>query len=429
MARLYNNFEFVGALNFTNEPMKERKAPSGWVTSELKLIINESKTNGQFVKLEGGLNVDNGKPNVVYTMSKSVFGSESGSMQVPWDDRLIPQVVDNVADFRKVVIDLTEDKETLKEFYETKRKIYNLESKTEGVTDADKDSLQELYTKSRELAPDRHEFIHAVDAINFLVKGGNLEKYKGRKFRIKGDLEKSYYNEKFYTNYVIKSIELVDEETPSKLAAQLDLFFVKGCEDTSAFKNEKVLTYETYVLGRDNNAKKDVFFPHGTVLNASKLDLENEQHKGRLDFIRDIFAPSGKKVHHMVFETRVVRGAQKVEFTAKDLTPKQRKAVELGLAALESFAPKGGLNGENIEEVRLLKPLFQTFNKANDFADGVIETDFTEDDLVFTPVVYNKPAETVKEKIDEEVKQELEDDFNLDLGESVEQSIDDLLGL
>ena len=416
--RLYNNFEFVGELNFTKEPFSVRKSDSGWESHEMRIIINESKTNGQFASIKGGLNVGNGKPNLVYTSAKSVFGEDGGNLQVAWDDRLNSEIVDSVADYRKVVLDLTENRDSLKDFYDTRRAIYNLETKTEGITDTDKEKLTELYDKARELSPDRHEFIHNYDLINYIRENGILEKYKGRKFRVKGNIEKSYSKEKFYTNYAIQSIELVSDETPSKLSAQLDLYFVKGAEDTSDFKENKLITYDTYIIARDNNAKKDVFFPHITVLNASKLDLENTEHVDRIKFIRQFFNVKSKNVHHMVFETRVFRGAQKVELSLEDLSPLQQQSIKLGYSKLEDYAPKGGVLGASVEETRLIKPLLQNFNKSNDFMYGTLETEYTADDLVYVPVVFEKKEEKVTEKPATDVEEDL---FDLDLSNDIDE--------
>lgn len=426
--RMYNTFEFVGNLNFGAEPVRVNKFDSGWTTKEISLIINDTSTNGQFVKINGGMNVGNGKNNVVYKKSKSVFGDASVDLQIPWEDRLNQTVINNVPDFMKIVLDLTEDKESLKDFFNTKREIYNLESKKENVTDEDKEKLEELYEKLPSLAPMRKEFLHANDFIEHLTEGGILDTYKGRKFKVKGNIEKSYgsKNNKFYTNYIISSMELVSDNTPSKLSAQLDLHFMKSCEDKSSFKTDKVLYFDTHIISRDNSARKDVFFPNQVVLNASKLDLENEDHLARLQFIRDIFDVKGKNVWHIPFEVRIVRGSEKVEAKLEDLTPKQQQAIKLGLAKLEDFVPKDGVNGETIEEIRLIKPLLEHFDKTNDFTDGAMETDYVEDDLTYVPVVFEK-KEITPQKKDGALADENTEEFNTDLNQDLNKSIDDLL--
>lgn len=449
--RLYNTFTFIGELGFMNEPVRTMRFDSGWTNTELSLIINESKSNGQFVKLQGGMNVENGKPNYAYGRSKSVMGTDATNLKIDWDKRLDPDVINLVADFAKITVDLTEDRETLKEFYDTKREIYNLESKEEE-NEADLAKLDALYEKLKTLAPDRHEFIHPNDAINFLLKGqayydevagkkiteldveanSILKKFKGRRFKVKGNIEMSYSAKKnqFYTNYAIQSIELVnDDEVKNTLSAQLDLFFAKGAEDKADFKKDKVLTYDTYIISRDTQANKDVFFPMQTVLNASKLDLENPAHAGRLQFMRDIFETKAKKVNHIPFDVRIVRGSQEADFTYEMLTPKQKQMVDLGLAKIEQFKPKDGVVGDRIDEIRLIKPILENKGKGNNFEDGAVESDFTPEDLAYVPVVFEKKEDTkpTETKVDEPKEDALPD--SLLGGNDVNQSIEDLLGL
>lgn len=449
--RLYNTYEFIGELGFMNEPVRSMRFDSGWTNTDLNLIINESKTNGQFVKLSGGMHVDNGKSNYAYGMSKSVMGNQASNLKIEWDKRLDKDVLNLVADFSKVVIDLTEDRESLQEFYETKREIYKIESKEEE-NEADLEKLDELYEKLKTLAPDRHEFVHPIDAIEFLMKGeayyrevkgekiteidveanSILKKFKGRRFKVKGNIEMSYSAKKkqFYTNYAIQSMELVtDDEVKNKLSAQLDLFFAKGAEDKADFKKDKVLTYDTYIISRDNASGKDAFFPMQTVINASKLDLENPSHAGRLQFMRDIFETKAKKVNHIPFDVRIVRGSNEVEFTYEMLTAKQKQMVDLGLATVEKFKPKDGVVGDRIDEIRLISPVLENKGKGNNFEDGAVETDYTPEDLVYVPTVFEK-KEDVKPK--EEEKNDIKEDALPDSmlgGKDVGQSIEDLLGL
>lgn len=395
MARLYNTFEFTGELGFAKEPLKVKPFDSGWQKHNFSFAILESKTNKAYVSMESGLNQGNGKPNIVYSRSKGLFGEQGSNVQIEWDDRLTPSVVDSIADFSKTVIDLTPPETSKEDFFNAKREIYNLETK-ENPTQEDKDKLAALYNKVRELLPERKEFIHTYDAIQYFLS--KLEENKGRKFRVKGNIEKSYWNGKFYTNFVPSTIELVSDEFINKLSLSLDLFFTKGAIDETDFSKEKVIRFDTYILSRDNSHKKDVFFPQQTVLNASKLDLDNPAHTGRVELIKKMLnGKSNKEVYHMQFEAKYFRGADEVEFTEKDLTPLQRECVELGINTLDDFKPKGGLLGDVIEEYRLTKPVIKKVNDSNDFTEGLVKSEvFEVDDLQYTPAETNytpKPKE------------------------------------
>ncbi len=384
MARLYNSFEFTGDLNFTKEPYKVKKFDSGWEQHRLSLIINESDNNGVFVQIDSGIHT--AKQNLVYSSAKGMFGESMSQVQIAWEDRFTESVVDTVPDFRKVIVDLTDPSVSKDEYFKLKSEIYNLETKTDA-TDEDKTVLKELYQKARTLLPERKEFLHKYDALKYIFE--KIESLKGKKVRVKGNIVKSHYNGKFYTNYEPHSIELVSSEEPNKLKAQLDLFFTKDALDDADFKDEKILRFDTYILSYDNQHKKDVFFPQPTVLNASKLDLENPQHLGRVEFIKKIFNVKGKGVFHIPFEVKMFRGAEKEEFTEQDLNDMQKEMIELGMAKLDDFKPKGGVLGESREEVRLVKPVLKRFDDSNDFAEGVVESVFEVDDLQYVPVQTN----------------------------------------
>ena len=413
MARMYNTFEFTGELGFAKEPLKVKIFDSGWNKHSFSFAINESKTNNAYISMEAGLNVGNGKPNFAYTSSKGLFGEESNhNVKVPWDERLTDSVVDSAPDFRKTIIDLTSPETSKEEFFNTKRDIYNLETK-EDPTQEDKDKLIGLYDKVRELLPERKEFINTYDAIQFFMS--KLDQYKGKKFRVKGNIEKSHWNGKFYTNYVPSSIELVSDEERNKLGLQLDLFFTKDALDDSDFNKEKVLRFDTYVLSRDNAQKKDVFFPSQTVLNASKLDFDNPKHVGRVELIKKMLnGKSNKKVYHMAFEAKAFRGADSIDFTEKDLTALQKECIELGINTLDDFKPKGGLLGETVNEIRLTSPLIKKISEGNDFSDGVVESAFEVEDLVYIAPEsdYTPPVKEDEKKKDEPVEEIVFDELD-----------------
>jgi hypothetical protein len=137
--------------------------------------------------------------------------------------------------------------------------------------------------------------------------------------------------------------------------------------------------------------------------------MENEDHVRRLEFLKRKFEVKGKGVNHLQWQVNIFRGAEKVEFTEKDLTPAQKEAIEFGYNKLEDFAPKGGMLGDNIYENRLVKPNLQKVNDFTDFSNGAIESEFTVEDLEYVPVQQDKKKEEPKpEPKKEQPKQEVE---------------------
>lgn len=406
MSRLYNTFEFVGHVHIpkNKEKFHEVKlSDSGWEGHRLNFAIQESKTNSVFLELYGGFS--HAKPNKIISFSKGTEGNQGSKIEIPWEDRLKDETVDMVADFKKIVVDFTTDQELKKEINELRYEIRNLEYKDE-LTNEEKEKLKELKLKLKQKAVDRKEFIHMYDVIKYLSE--KLEDYTNNKFRITGRVEYQEYNNKFYRKFVPEFIEIVDEDTPSKLRATMDIFFTKDCLDERDFEQEKKIYIDGYVLSYDGNVKKDQFFPQQFVLNAQKVDFNNEQHVKRLEYLKKQFNVKGKGVYHLQWEVNIFRGADEVEFTYDDLTPQQKEAIEFGFNKLEDFKPKGGMLGETREETRLVKPILMKINDHNDFSQGAAETTYTTDDLEFIRVEKQKPDIN-------EVKEETSDNVNIDL--------------
>jgi len=399
LARIYNTFEFVGKLNYGKEPVKLFNYDSGWNKKQLSVSINESQNNGVFIALEGGWS--NNKENKILATTKKVFGEESSKIEIPWSERFNQDVVNSIPDFRKTVIDLTIDSEQKEKYGKLRSEIYNLENKEEG-TQEDKEKLVSLYNQVKETVPYRYEFLHTLDAVEFIEKNG--EKLKGKKFRAKGNVEVSYWNGKFYTNYKIQSLELVDEETPNKLSAFVDLYFTKDVADKSAFKSEKTITYNTYILGYDGQHKKDVFFPYETVFNGSNYDWENPKHKAHYNILDKFMTVKGKEVYHLPFHVKIVSGAEEKEFSEDDLTEEQKIMIEAGFNTLDDFKGKR-VFGDRVNEVRLIKPEIKDLEDKGNFSSGAVETAFELDDLDYTPAdnstvqKSSKPEETTKTEV------------------------------
>lgn len=409
MARMYNNFEFIGELGLPKAEKLHQinESASGWVGHRLNFAVNESKTNGVYVEMYGGYN--KAKANKVFAFSKGTENVKGSKLEIAWDDRLSEDSLNVVADFKKIVVDFTTDPEVKKKIYSLRGDIRQIEYKDEEtVTDADRTKLIELRKQLKEIAVDRHEFIHEYDAVVFLAE--NLDSVKLHKFKVSGSVEYQQYQGNTYRKFKPNHLEIVDAEEKNKLRATLDLFFTKDVMDDKDFAKDKLISLDTYAIGYDSTTKKDQFFSQPVVINAAKLDLENETHMKRLEFLKKQFDVKKGKVNHLAWEVSVFRGADTVEFTEKDLTAEQKEMIELGLTTLDDLKPKGGTLGETVEENRLVKPLYKEFDQENDFRTGAIETDIKEEDLVYVPSVPEEKKEQQKdEKVPESSTVELED--------------------
>lgn len=384
MAKLNNTFEFTGNFKLMSEPTKTTVFNSGWTKKELKATVNESKSNGVFLSLDGGYYESKGAPDKVYAFTKGLFGSQGSKLEVPWDERNNPVITNQVANFSKTVVDLTVDPEEKKKYYELSGEIYKIESNKEA-SDEEKLKLDSMYAELKKVAPHRYEFIHELDAINFIEK--LADKINGKKFKVKGNVSVSHWNGKFYTNYKPSTFELVPDETPNELKVELDLYFAKDVIDDSRFKKDKLIGYNTYILSYDSAHKKDVFFPLKTVLNASDYDLENNpKHQAHINLLEKFFTVKGKKVYQLPFNAKVVNGATVSEFNEASLTEEQKLFIEIGAATLDDFKPKGQVFGDKVSEIRLLFPKIKDLGEGLNFTNGALETNFESDALIYKAI-------------------------------------------
>ncbi|WP_233499521.1 hypothetical protein [Bacillus velezensis] len=194
----------------------------------------------------------------------------------------------------------------------------------------------------------------------------------------------------------------------------MDVFFTSESLDESSFEEEKRYFVDAYVLSYDNQAKKDRFFPQQLVINAQKLDFENELHMKRLDLLKNFFKVENDEVFHLQWVVNIFRGADEIEFTEEELTESQKEMIALGLNTLDDFKPKGGLLGENREENRLLKPILKKFNDSNDFTEGAATSTYEIEDLTYIPQqIQNStpPVEKEEPKVTEEEKENAFDEL------------------
>ncbi|ATF13563.1 hypothetical protein A616_16735 [Brevibacillus brevis X23] len=413
MSRLYNTFEFIGNIQTPKSKDKFHEvnvSASGWEGHRLNFAVQESKTNSVYVEMYGGF--FQSKKNNVITFGKGTENEKGSKLEIPWEDRLNPETIDMVADFKKIVVDFTTDEAVKEASGKLRYEIRAIEYKDEK-TPEEIEKLKELKEELKQKVPDRYEFIHEYDAVEFL--SSNLENFKAYKFKITGQAEYSEYKGKFNRKFKPEVIEIVPSDTPSQLRATFDIFFTKDALDEVDFEKEKKIYIGGYVISYDKKVKKDMFYPQQFIINASKVDMDNEMHVKRLEFLKNKFKVTDKGVYHLPWIVNIFRGADQVEFTFEQLTPQQKEAVEFGYNKLEDFAPKNGTLGETKEENRLVKPILQEINGDNNFINGAVLSLYEEDELVY---VFNsqeeKPTEAPNNDTPKETKKvdiELDDLF------------------
>ena len=96
----------------------------------------------------------------------------------------------------------------------------------------------------------------------------------------------------------------------------------------------------------------------------------------------------------MMWEGRVVNGAEEKPFDESCLTPFPLRSIKAGNAPLNDFRPRGSIYGNRIQELRLMRPM-----PRDDFKDGPIDLGLKNSefvDLIYTPTKDESVADMEK---------------------------------
>ena len=361
-----SRFQFTGSVivpkDSSARPMVSNYEKDGRNMCSLNLGIR-SGTSSAFVECFGS------EQKTIYTTD-----ANGERMEIDWEDRLDPDIVDSVASYRRYTVDLGEE------------------------------------------FGGRQEFVSSYDFIRFLAK--NVGKFDG-KLMATGTFRREWYQktEKYYDHFNVQNVYAVDEAThKDRLYLLMDVYYNKHSVDDGAFDDNKKIYLNAYIKQYINKDEGEKFLPMQFVLSAGKLDFENEKHKKIFDYKTSYIYVNNKTMVHIPWEISYVSGAEEVEFDESMLTDKQREQVELGLKTVDDFRPRGSVLGERVVEFRLVDPKL-----TGEFADGLVDSDYSEkefDEMVYIPTKTEslKDAEeekpkkkTSKPKEEPEVEEEDED--------------------
>ena len=105
--------------------------------------------------------------------------------------------------------------------------------------------------------------------------------------------------------------------------------------------------------------------------------MDNEKHLNQWNYKKSYLEKLNKnKMYHLLWEGRLVNGAEEVEFDESQLTDQQKRQIEFGVRTLDDFRPKGNIYGSVIKEVRLFEPILQS-----GFENGILTCDETIDEF------------------------------------------------
>jgi len=355
-----NRFNFVGEVLFPKEGSKKpffnemEKADKVFAGGKKKMVsvnfgIKENDNNMAFVEAFSS------EAKEIKTRN-----AENEEIIIKWADRFDEESIKSVANYKKNTIDLGKD------------------------------------------FGGKQEFISTYDAILFLKEW--LPQYKG-KVMVTGQFSKDI-NGKYGDKFKLDNVYAVEDNVKNKLSIALDVYYNKDSIDKSDFKEKKKIYVNGYVNQYINKDTGNKYLPQQVIFNASKYDIENnEKHKGLFDYKMSYIDIKNKTMQHIVWETRLVRGAEGVEWNESMLTPKQAQQVEIGIKTVDDFKPKKKILGDKINEIRLFDPQL-----TGDFVDGLVDTELTVtefEELVYVPIVDEKIDEVIKKaETKKEVKEE-----------------------
>ena len=326
--------------------------------------IKESDTNMAFVEAFDSVQ------DQIQTMN-----TDNEKMTVDWDERTDEDVISQVANYRKYVVDLGED------------------------------------------FGGRQEFITMYDAMQYLNE--NLRDYNG-KIMVTGQLSREWYAKKgvYMDKYKFQNVYAVDEsEYKNRLGLVIDIFYNKNSIDKSDFKEDKKIYLNGYIEQYINKDEGKKYVPMQFVFSAAKYNMDDEKHKKLFDYKMSYLDVSNKNMVHIPWEVVLIRGAEEAEFNESMLTDKQKQQIELGLKTLEDFRPRGTIVGDKVNEYRMFDPQLK-----DDFADGVVEVEDTLSE--FEENIYQPPQdETLDEakKKSKETKKTEDDEPPLDTDDKADE--------
>lgn len=327
------------AFNFTGEvklPTKNPWCKTETVTTPTSVFDKKSvnigiKSGGNcvFVSCQGTKN------KTIRTMN-----ADNKQIEIAWEDRLDPDVIKSVANYRKWTIDLDGEQKS---------------------------------------------FITAWDFISTLEDV--LPTVTGR-VNVRGDFTIRPGKTRNYESFNLQHISLAKAEEKDHHKMTPTLVYRRTDIDKKTLGDGKWLI-PCYIQQYVSKDEPDSYFPFDIVFNTKVFDLENPRHKKQYDARIACLEPKTKNYVVMPFEVNVLTGAEEVPFSEDLLTPLQKLMLDSGEKSLDDFRPRNGsIYGASVKEYRLGPP-----NVVGDYAAGPIELPMTTSEFeakIYQPVVEEK---------------------------------------
>lgn len=330
MAKKINNnirFTFTGSPMITKNFLTESTTQYGAKAVRINFGIKVG-TNTEFCGLYGSIR------DTIHT-----YNDENQQIDVDWADRKDPEIIAKTARYRKFRTNIgTEDGE-IKEF----------------ITEYD--FIQYLADELRDYKPD---------------------------IRVTGNMSLRYDNKGVLRrNFNIDGVWMRRDTDKKKLSIMTPLTFWKDCVDKSDLKESGKIYVNGYIPQYVNKEVETMYLPLTVVFNTRAFDMNDPKQKGQYEYRLDLIDTKAKTPETMMWDVRIVNGAQEVEFDESQLTKLQKKQIELGEKTLEDFRPRGQIFGDRISELRFNEP-----DANGEYKDGPVDTGCKVsefEDMIYVP--------------------------------------------
>ena len=373
-----NNFSFVGYLKPAKSTEKWNafsvtNYDSGWMSERLVFNV-KAGDNTHRVEINAGRWKDE-KKNVIYGFTKGENGKKGEAIQIPWEKRNSPDVIESMAGWKVFTVD-TETFNHRKELEEA--------GETEALEAANKK---------------RKHFLAGTEFCEYVNKVVNSEKTKDMKFRVNGNVTYRYSekNDQYYSAYEVTKIYRVDDDTPVSSEVSVEFYFAEDAMDASDYAETGKAIVNGWTAYYESSLKKTCYCPVALALRFGTDEAGLKKIKGWQKIFNKFEDDEIRKIN---LSCQQIDGAQRVAITYDDLDDGTKENIDFGLTTLEAAIAEAGGNmfGDKIQEIRIIE-------LGRGSSKGSETTVFTVEDMNKKPF-----KEEVVEDEDEEIDIFDEDD-------------------
>jgi hypothetical protein len=360
------NFEIIATLKAVKDSdkfsaLEVKDFDSGWQSTRYR--FNAISGNSRFMlEIAGGKWKDD-KKNRILTFAKAESGKKAEKLEVKWEDRKNPSVIEQVAGF----------------------KIYTCNLLTYDERKALEDEGKEEEAKKK-----NHQFLEKTEFAALVKRVIDSGKYADAKFRILGTMEFQYSekNNMFYRTLSVDKMYKVPDDTPYKAEMTVNTFYTEDAIDSESYDETKKYFFNCYTDSYFSSVKENRFVPLTLVINGNgdeKADKKANAFKKKLSEFDD-----EATVRKCGLVCDMIDGAEEQTITYDDLDEDTRDNIDMGLIELEDAikALGGTMAGQRITEYRV-KSL------ARNSAKGSEPTVYEEENLKKLPIITDEPEEDI----------------------------------